>query len=323
MSKDQKELRRFLDRKVEEYNRPGFILNDPISIPHQFSRKQDIEIAGFFAAIFSWGNRTTIIRKAGELMQLMDQAPHQFVLQHEETDLKKLLDFRHRTFNATDLLYFIAFFKFHYTHFDSLEDAFLRPWEGKTSTRMEGALSAFHHYFFSLEEEDYPVKGLAPRNIPANAGPSARRSEIPLAMKNSPPRTSPAHKGPSPGRPLAHSAPTAPPVSPLAAPRTRKHIATPEKNSSCKRLNMFLRWMVRKDDQGVDFGIWNRLSPSQLICPLDVHVARVAKHFGLLTRPHPDWQAALELTDQLRILDAQDPVKYDFALFGLGVMEKF
>lgn len=276
MIKQPKALRAFLNRKVEEFNRPAFIADDPISIPHQFSKKQDIEIAGFFAAIFSWGNRTTIIRKSQELMALMDHSPYQFILQHEEEDLKKLLDFKHRTFNATDLLYFIAFFRFHYTRYDSLEDAFLLPWEGKTGHRREASLAAFYHYFFSLETDIH--------NEPAS---SAR------------------------------------PTFPLAPARTHKHIASPEKNSSCKRLNMFLRWMVRKDDKGVDFGIWNRLSPSRLICPLDVHVARVAKNLGLLTRPQSDWQAALELTDYLLLLDKEDPVKYDFALFGLGVMEKF
>jgi uncharacterized protein (TIGR02757 family) len=264
MLKGQKDLRKFLDRKVAEYNRPAFIVNDPISIPHQFTQKQDIEIAGFFAAIFSWGNRTTIIRKSQELMQLMDHSPYQFILQHEQEDLKRFLDFKHRTFNATDLLYFIAFFRHHYSLYPSLEDAFLLPGasgsDSGDSHRAEESLSFFHHYFFSLED---------------------------------------------------------------APARTRKHIASPEKNSGCKRINMFLRWMARKDDKGVDFGIWNRIPASRLICPVDVHVARVAKHFGLLTRPQPDWQAALELTAQLRILDAQDPVKYDFALFGLGVMEKF
>jgi uncharacterized protein (TIGR02757 family) len=223
-------------------------------------------------------------------MQLMDQAPYQFILQHEEKDLKRMLDFRHRTFNATDLLYFIAFFKFHFTHFDSLEDAFLRPWEGNTGSVMEGALSAFYHYFFSLNED----------------------------LSANPPRTAiPA------GATAAHPAHIPTPIAALAPPRTRKHIATPEKNSSCKRLNMFLRWMVRKDNNGVDFGIWNRLSPSQLICPLDVHVARVAKKLGLLTRPQTDWLAAMELTDYLLILDKKDPTKYDFALFSLGALEKF
>jgi len=269
MIKGQKELRAFLNRKVEEYNRPAFIANDPVSIPHQFSRKQDIEIAGFFAAIFSWGNRTTIIRKSQELMQLMDQSPYEFILQHEEKDLQRFLDFKHRTFNATDLLYFITFFRSHYSRYESLEEAFLRPREGRAGSLREGALTAFYHYFFSPEG--------------ASAG----------------------------GEPL------------VVPPRTHKHIASPEKKSSCKRLNMFLRWMVRKDDKGVDFGIWERLSPSQLVCPLDVHVARVAKNLGLLSREQSDWQAALELTDYLLLLDKEDPVKYDFALFGLGVMEKF
>jgi len=251
MTSTQQDIRTFLDRKVDEYNRPSFIADDPISIPRGFTRQQDIEISGFFAAIFSWGNRTTIIKKTKQLMQLMDNAPHQFVLQHEEKDLVKMLDFRHRTFNATDLLYFIAFFRHHYTHHSSLEDAFLHT---------PDHLSGFYHYFFSLDS---------------------------------------------------------------APPRTYKHIATPEKNSSCKRLNMFLRWMVRSDDRGVDFGIWKKIPPSRLICPLDVHVARVARRFGLMTRTQTDWQAALELTDYLITLDAADPVKYDFALFGLGVMEKF
>jgi uncharacterized protein (TIGR02757 family) len=257
MKQPPKDLRAFLERKTAEYNTPSFIADDPVSIPHGYVKQQDIEIAGFFAAIFSWGNRKTIIRKTRELMQLMDEAPYQFVLQHSDNDLKKLLDFRHRTFNATDLLYFIAFFQHHYSRYSSLEDAFLLA-EG--SWEAEGALSAFHTYFFSLED------------VPQ---------------------------------------------------RTRKHIATPERNSSCKRINMFLRWMVRRDDCGVDFGLWRRIAPARLICPLDLHVARVARKFGLLHRKPSDWQAARELTDRLLGFDPLDPVKYDFALFGLGVLEKF
>lgn len=273
----RQELRIFLDRKVAEYNRPSFITDDPVSIPHRFTQKQDIEIAGFFTAIFSWGNRKTIIGKTQELMQLMDQAPYQFVRSHTDNDLKRLLGFKHRTFNATDLLYFIAFFHHHYAKYKSLEDAFLLPWEQRKESAGEpagassaggtispydpaSALSAFHHYFFSLED------------VP---------------------------------------------------PRTRKHIASPEKHSSCKRINMFLRWMVRKDDQGVDFGLWSRIPVNRLICPLDVHVARVAKRFGLLTRERSDWLAAVELTENLALLDKEDPSKYDFALFSLGVMENF
>jgi uncharacterized protein (TIGR02757 family) len=250
-------LRAFLDRKVTEYNRSSFIADDPVRVPHAYSLKQDIEIAGFFTAIFSWGNRTSIIRKSEELMQFMDHAPHQFILHHSDRDLKKLLAFKHRTFNPTDLLYFIEFFRHHYSRYDSLEDAFLL---GDPTYDAGTALTAFHHYFFSLD---------------------------------------------------------------VVPPRTRKHIATPERNSSCKRLNMFLRWMVRKDNKGVDFGLWRRISPGRLICPLDLHVARVAKRFGLLTRKPTDWPAALELTQNLTLLDPKDPVKYDFALFGLGVMEKF
>ncbi len=253
--------------KVDLYNQPSFIKNDPISIPHQFNKKQDIEIAGLFAAVFSWGNRTTIINKSKELMLLMDQAPYDFCLNHSPKDLKKLIGFTHRTFNATDLLYFISFFKHHYLKYKSLETAFSphpQPLfingEGSKTLIMEDILTGFHHYFFSLEY------------VPA---------------------------------------------------RTKKHIATPERKSSCKRLNMFLRWMVRRDNNGVDFGIWKKISPSQLICPIDLHVARVARRLGILKRKQTDWQAALELTEYLRTLDSDDPVKYDFALFNLGIIEKF
>jgi uncharacterized protein (TIGR02757 family) len=252
---NKSDLKFFLDKKVDQYNQPSFIKDDPISIPHLFTKKQDIEIAGFFAAMFSWGNRTTIIQKSKELMQLMNMQPYNFCLDHREKELKKLLEFKHRTFNTTDLLYFIDFFKYHYSKHKTLETAFIM--HGKA---VEEMLAGFHHYFFSLED------------------------------------------------------------APL---RTKKHISTPEKNSTCKRLNMFLRWMVRKDNKGVDFGIWKNILPSQLICPLDVHVARVARKFNLIKSKQPNWQTATELTEYLRSLDKDDPVKYDFALFGLGVMEKF
>lgn len=258
-------LKEFLDRKVDEYNQPSFILNDPICIPHQFSKKQDIEISGFFAAIFAWGNRTTIIQKTKELMQVMDNAPYEFCLNHNAKGLKKLAGFKHRTFNATDLLYFVHFLQYHYRRYPSLEDAFLQTafthsTENANANKIETLLNSFHHYFFSLED---------------------------------------------------------------APARTRKHISSPEKKSTCKRLNMFLRWMARKDNKGVDFGIWKNISPSQLICPIDLHVARVAKKFGLVTRKQTDWLAALELTSHLSELDPSDPVKYDFALFGLGVIEHY
>lgn len=252
-------LKDFLNKKVDEYNQPSFIKNDPVLIPHLFSKKQDIEIAGFFAALFAWGNRTTIIQKSKELMQLMDMSPYQFIKGAGEKELRKLLHFRHRTFNATDLLYFIEFLQFHYSGNPSLETAFTQ-WLGKKDTTVENGLTGFHHYFFSLEE--WPA-------------------------------------------------------------RTKKHIASPEKGSTCKRLNMFLRWMVRKDRAGVDFGIWGNIQPAQLICPIDLHVARVAKRLKLLTRKPIDWLAAIELTSHLRSMDPADPVKYDFALFGLGIEERF
>ena len=255
------ELKDFFDRKVAEYNQPSFIKDDPVCIPHLFTKKQDIEIAGFFAAIFAWGIRLTIINKSRELMQLMDMAPYDFINNHTDKELKQLLAFKHRTFNTTDLLYFIEFLKYHYKKYQSLEDAFsMHLDKDSEKEEAEQMLEGFHKYFFSME--DMPK-------------------------------------------------------------RTKKHIATPEKNSTCKRLNMYLRWMVRRDKKGVDFGIWKTIKPAWLICPVDLHVARVAKRFNLLHRKQVDWQAALELTGYLRTLDAADPVKYDFALFGLGVMERY
>lgn len=231
----RQKLQDFFNKKVKEYNQPSFIATDPICIPHLFTKKQDIEIAGFFAAIFAWGNRTTIINKSKELMQLMQMQPYSFCLNASPAELKKLEGFKHRTFNTTDLLYCIEFFKQHYSKYDSLENAFLP--NNKAPKNIKDALSYFHHYFFSIED--------APK-------------------------------------------------------RTQKHISTPEKGSSCKRLNMFLRWMVRKDKAGVDFGIWKNIQPNQLICPIDLHVARVAKRFNLLDRKQTDWLAAEELTNYLK-----------------------
>ena len=254
------DLKAFLDAKVVQYNQPGFIENDPIVIPHGFSRKQDIEIMGFWAAILAWGQRKTIIAKCRELINLMDGSPYDFIINHEESDLKPFLNFKHRTFNDTDTLYFIHFFKQHYSHFDSLEYAFL-PQGNHTKPSMELMLNYFRAYFFSISD-DFPR-------------------------------------------------------------RTLKHVSAPSQKSSCKRLNMFLRWMVRKDNHGVDFGIWNKINPSDLICPIDLHVERVARKLGLIERKQLDWLTATELTDNLKQFDPLDPVKYDFALFGLGIEEGF
>jgi len=251
-------LRILLDSKVVLYNQPAFIDNDPISIPHRYTRLQDIEIAAFFSAILSWGNRSTIIRSAGQAMDLMDNTPYDFILHHREGDLQRLLQFRHRTFNATDLLFFIEFLHVYYQHFESLETAFSGHL-GENEPTVEKALNGFRRMCFAGE-------------FPA---------------------------------------------------RTEKHISSPEKNSSCKRLNMMLRWLVRKDQNGVDFGVWQSISPSQLICPMDVHVVRVARKLGLIQTDIVNWATALTLTDNLRKFDPADPVKYDFALFGLGAVEKY
>lgn len=254
----QSDLKAFLDAKAEEYNNPSFIASDPVSIPHRFTRKQDIEIAGLFAAVLAWGQRKTIINKCVELLSKMDNAPHDFIINHTDSDLRIFETFKHRTFNATDTLYFIAFLKEHYLKHATLEEAF-NPGLKKSWNAEEG-LTGFHQRFFSLS---------------------------------------------------------------FAPHRTRKHIATPERKSACKRLNMYLRWMVRTDNRGVDFGIWRSISPAELVCPCDLHVDRVARKLGLIQRKQTDWLTAVQLTDHLKAMDPADPVKYDFALFGLGIVEKF
>ncbi len=256
MQISQSGLKSFLEKKYLQYNQPSFIDKDPVSIPHLFTKKQDVEISGLFAAILAWGQRKTIKNKCSELLRLMDNAPYDFILHHTESDLKKLTFFKHRTFNATDTLYSVYFLQQHYRHNDSLEDLFLP--ESSAGT-VESGLIRFHDIFFSLEE---------------------------------------------------------------APQRTKKHIPTPTRKSTCKRMNMYLRWMVRKDNNGVDFGIWNHIKPHQLICPVDIHVDRVARRLGLISRKQTDWYTALELTSNLRNFDSDDPVKYDFALFGMGVLEK-
>lgn len=247
------ELKDLLDEKFEEYNCQGFIENDPVSVPHFFSKQQDIEIAGFWTAVLAWGQRKTIIRKSMDLFRMMDFSPHDFILNCRERDMAPFASFKHRTFNGDDTLYFIHFFKSYFRQHESLEEAFLGHGESYSGY---SALASFHDRFFSLD---------------------------------------------------AH------------LPRTCKHISTPEKNSACKRINMFLRWMVRSDSKGVDFGLWKKIPPSKLICPVDVHVNRVAHKLGLIKRPQADWLAAIELTRELSDFDPFDPVKYDYALFGLGL----
>ena len=252
----RKELKEFLDFKVEQYNTPQFIESDPIQIPHLFSRKEDIEISGFLTAIISWGNRKSILKNANSMMDLLDRAPYQFVMQHSENDLERLETFVHRTFNGRDLTYFVKALRHIYHDYGGLENIFSN---NSTENSLQPAIHEFKSKFFELPHEQ----------------------------------------------------------------RTEKHISDPLKNSAAKRINMFLRWMVRNDKTGVDFGIWNKISPAQLSCPLDVHSGNVARKLGLLKRKQNDAKALAELDNSLRKLDPQDPVKYDFALFGLGVFEKY
>lgn len=253
---NKKELKDFLDTKVEQYNSPKFIESDPIQIPHQFNIKEDIEIAGFLTATIAWGNRKSIINNAKRLMELLDNAPYDFVVNHQETNLEKLLPFVHRTFNGYDCIQFIKSLNHIYKNHNGLETIFA---EAAEKDSLQKSISKFKTTFFEIE----------------------------------------------------HSK------------RTQKHISDPLKNSAAKRINMFLRWMVRNDNAGVDFGIWNSINPSQLSCPLDVHSGNVARKLGLLKRKQNDAKALNELDKALRKLDSNDPVKYDFALFGLGVFEGF
>lgn len=253
---NKSDLKDFLDTKVVQYNSPKFIESDPIQIPHQFSLKEDVEIAGFLTATIAWGNRKSIINNANKMMSLLDHSPYDFVMNHQESDLEKLQDFVHRTFNGDDFIQFITSIKHIYKNHEGLESVFSKYAEARS---LQIAISKFKTVFFEIEH----------------------------------------------------------------LPRTKKHVSDPEKKSAAKRLNMYLRWMVRQDKTGVDFGIWKSLSPSQLSCPLDVHSGNVARKIGLLKRKQNDAKALLELDNALRKLDINDPVKYDFALFGLGVFEGF
>ena len=250
------ELKEFLDIKVAQYNTPDFLETDPISIPHKFNQKEDIEISGFLTAIIAWGNRKSIIQNASRLMEMMDLAPYQFVMGHTENDLNNLTGFVHRTFNATDLTYFITALRHLYMKHQGLEGIFTKH-AGKDN--LQEAISALKTHFFEL---------------------------------------------PHPAR-------------------STKHISDPAKGSAAKRINMFLRWMVRRDKGGVDFGLWENIHPSLLSCPLDVHSGKVARKLKMLKRKQNDAKAVIELDRNLRKLDPLDPVKYDYALFGLGVFEKF
>ena len=251
-----KELKDFLDFKVDQYNTAEFIETDPVQIPHLFNKKEDIEISGFLTATISWGNRKSILKNANSLMELLDHAPYDFIQNHSEADLERFENFVHRTFNSRDLIYFIKAFQNIYGKHEGPEAIFSKY---SHEVSLQPAIHEFKKIFFELPHEQ----------------------------------------------------------------RTEKHVSDPLKNSAAKRINMFLRWMVRNDNRNVDLGIWDSLSPAQLSCPLDVHSGNVARKLGLLTRKQNDAKALAELDSNLRKLDVQDPVKYDFALFGLGIFENY
>jgi uncharacterized protein (TIGR02757 family) len=250
------DIKDFLDAKVLQYNTVDFIEPDPISVPHRYSLKEDIEIAGFLASSIAWGNRKMITKNGHRMMDLIGNAPYDFVMCHNDYQLEKLDGFVHRTFNSDDFKHFIRALKHIYTDKGGLENIFI---QNQSETSLQPAIYALHNIFFEIPHQ----------------------------------------------------------------PRTRKHVADPNKGSVAKRINMCLRWFVRNDSAGVDLGIWKNISPSKLSCPLDVHSGNVARKLGLLNRTQNDTKALNELDNSLRLLDPLDPVKYDFALFGLGIFEGF
>jgi len=255
MELSHQELFDFLEAKYDQYNRPEFIETDPISVPHLFTRKEDIEIVAFLTAMISWGNRPSIVKDAEKLLERMDHSPYEFILSSVPTETERFESFYHRTFNGRDCIFFLESLKNIYQNHEGLESLFLPD----DSTGIKGAMCRFRSAFLEI---DHPQ-------------------------------------------------------------RSEKHIADPSRGASAKRLFMFLRWMVRNDHKGVDFGLWKKIPPSILMCPLDIHSGNVARKLGLLMRNQNDWKAVEELTANLRQFDAEDPVKYDFALFGLGVFEHF
>lgn len=256
MTLNKTELKDFLDAKVLQYNTASFIEPDPISVPHRYSLKEDIEISGFLASTIAWGNRTMITKNGHRMMDLMGESPYDFIMDHDELQLERLEGFVHRTFNAVDFAHFIKALKHIYTNRGGLEGIFTTY---QTEDSLQPAIHELHNAFFEIPHLE----------------------------------------------------------------RTKKHVANPNKGSVSKRINMYLRWMVRNDNAGVDFGIWKEISPSKLSCPLDVHSGNVARKLELLNRKQNDTKALLELDTNLRLLDPNDPVKYDFALFGLGIFEGF
>lgn len=246
------DIRQLLDEAYEQYARPSFADHDPIQIPRSFPQRTDAEVIGFLTATIAWGQRKTIIANAWKLVHLMDEAPHDFVMNASAGELRRTQGFVHRTFNSVDLVHFVKGLRHVYRTYGGPEEAFL---EDGTLGGMNEAIHRFKQRFFE-----------------------------------------PRHQA-----------------------RTRKHVADPAKGSNAKRINMYLRWMVRPNDRGVDLGLWQRIRPAQLMVPLDVHTGRVGRELGLLRRTQDDWKAVEELTAALRTFDADDPVKYDIALFGIGV----
>lgn len=253
----KEELKDLLDTLAERYNNSSFIAEDPISIPHQFSTKEDIEISGFLVATIAWGNRLSIVKNGNRMMEIMGGEPHRFLLESSAIEKEEMNNFVHRTFNRDDFTYFLQSLANIYKTQGGIGAFFEREY-AKTGDIRE-VMNHFRKLFFELEH------------------------------------------------------PT----------RVEKHLSSITKGAACKRVNMYLRWMVREDATGVDFGLWKTIPASALYLPLDVHSATVGRGLGLLERKQNDWKSVEEITENLRTFDPSDPVRYDYALFGVGVNHDF
>ena len=247
------QLKSLLEELHDKFNCEEFIEEDPISVPHSFSRREDREIAGLLASTIAWGNRKAIVKSAHRMMRYMDNAPYDFVVNASEHELQSLSSYVHRTFNGEDFKDFVCAMRHIISRWGGIGEFFEQRYAATGDLRV--VLSEFRREFHAAEHNTH----------------------------------------------------------------SEKHMSSIDKGAACKRLCMYLRWMVREDSHGVDFGLWRKIPMSALYMPLDIHTGRMGRSLGLLSRKQSDWKAVEELTDALRAFDASDPVRYDYSLFGVGI----
>lgn len=249
------DLAALLNDRYRRYAQPFFIEGDPISIPHRFTNKPDIEISALLISTFAWGSRKSIVNSATRLMEIMDWKPYEFIMNFSKREENRLKGFVHRTFSSANAVEFCYVLRDIYANHGGLENVFAQGF--CKSNSVEGAIATYRNFFVQYE----------------------------------------------------------------VSTGTLRHVPNISRGAAAKRINMFLRWMVRPNKEGVDFGLWNQIPTSKLLMPLDLHTGRVARRLGLLSRKQDDFRAVVELTESLKAFDASDPVKYDYALFGMGIHE--